>query len=498
MPLHPLLAATLGVRRTDGYMQPNARRDDPLAWLYRLEHRLQAETAGRVVLRADGTFEWRIGLSVLDAYYSGEHPLPEIVDDETKDRFLTYMQRSRSNYMQPVVDSEAQRLHWQGVRIGSDRDAKPDEQTWDIMEKNGVDSLFTLATQVALTQRRAYWSVWYPRKGEETPRIAVEDPCQVLVEYEPGDRRRRAAGLKVWVDEWTGSKAANVYLPGGIYKYIWHEHEKGRPAGWYPREDPERNPLGVVPLIPMVNRPTLNLDPDGRSELDTVIPIQDRINQTILNRQVAEHFSAFRQKWATGIAIPEGEDGEPIAEFKAAIDTFWVNSDPAGRWGEFAPTDLTNYNAAKESDVQDIAILSATPRHYFTVNGQAPSGDSMKSAEAALVAKCVDFQKKSGNPALREVTHLARKIADLPDAEITPIWGDPEYQTYGQLVDGTVKLVQERIISRAYAREVIGIPPTMAARIAGEILAEESAMQREMVAQAAAMAATQPANPTPV
>lgn len=483
-----------GLVNPQGYVvNPDTPKTDALAWLYRLDNRLAAERNGRITQEADGSYVMRPGLSLLDAYYSGHHPLPEVVDDETRERYLEFMRRSRTNYMQIVIDAEVQRLRWQGVRVGVGPEAKPDAQTWDLLTSNGIDALFPTAAQVAITQRRAYWSIWYGPNGSNEPQIALEDPCQTIVEYAPGDRRKRAAGLKTWIDDWTGVRFANVLLPDMIHRFAWDDGtSNNRPSGWYEREAPEVNLLGVVPLIPMVNRPTLNLDPDGRSELESLIPIQDRINQTALNRQVAEHHSAFRQKWATGMKIPLDEDGKPIQTHKAAIDSFWVNTDPAGKWGEFGATDLANYSGAKESDIQDVSVISATPRHYFTVNGQAPSGDSMKSADAGLVAKCETFLTTSGTPALAELTFLARKIKGLPEQPVMPIYGDPEYQTFAQLVDGNVKLAEARIISLKYAREQIGMSPLDADRVAAEI-AEESE-QRAVTEQrnAAAMAALAP------
>lgn len=452
-------------------------RTNPLEWLYRLEVKLNNERVGCPVRLQDGYVEWQIGLDQLDAYYRGNHPLPEIVDAETRRRYLEFMRRSRSNYMAVVVDSEAERIHWNGVRLGADKTAEPDAELWELLQRNGVDTDFSLATQTALTQRRAYWSVWYPAQRGGDPVIRVEDPAQVIVEHEPGDRSKRAAALKLWYDDWDGSKLANVYLPNWTYRFRWHDGDAVRPSGWYEREAPLRNPLGVVPIIPMVNRPSLNRDPDGRSEIDGLTVIQDRINQTDLNRQVAEHFAAFRQKWATGLDIPTDENGDPVAPFKSAIDSFWVSSSDKAKWGEFEATNLQNYDYPKQGDIQDIAIISATPRHYFTVNGQAPSGDSIKSAESGLIAKCVAFQRETGNPAISEIVNLVRRVQDLPPEIVTPVWGDPEYRTFSQLVDGTAKLVESRLISLRYGRELIGMDPLTAERMEQEIEDEYRAMQ---------------------
>lgn len=478
-------------RRNPIYYGQTDDRNDPLAWLYRLETKLKYERAGTATLYSDGHYEWRMGLGMLDAYYDGHHPLPEVVDDETRARYLEFMRRSRSNYMKVVVDAERERIHLNGFRTGKGEDAKPDLELWEILQENGIGQSMPLAVKTALTKRRAYWSVFYGPGNR--PMIRVEDPAQVIVEHDPTDRRKRVAAAKFWADDWTGTKFANIYLPNIVYKFYWHDGDRARPAGWYEREPLVRHGLGV-PIIPMVNRPTMHLPVDGVSEIDGLTPIQDRINQTDLNRQIAEHFSAFRQKWATGIDIPTDENGEPIQAFSSAIDSFWVNTNKDGRWGEFNPTDLQNYDHPKQGDIQDIAILSATPRHYFTVNGQAPSGDSMKSAEAGLIAKVSTFIDETANPALIEVAQLCDQITGRRTAQaVTPIWADPEYRTFAQLVDGTAKLVETKIISRRYGREQIGMDPSTAARMEREI-AEEAALYPDAIPATATDASDDPSD----
>lgn len=428
----------------------------PLWWLYRLLARLEREKP-RLVL--------------LDDYYRGNHPFPYIRDPEVRAEYLALLRSSRSNFVRMVIRAMEQRLRIDGLRLRTERDDRPDSQTWDIWMANNLDSWSQTAFQVALTQRRAYWSVWYPERGSDVPLIAVEDPTQVYVEHQPGNRTRRAAAVKTWTDDWTGEHLANVYLPDGVWKFRLEQPTKVRPyTAWIEREPAVRNPLGVVPIIPMTHQPGLTTMPDGESEIDDLLPIQDRINTTLLNRQVAEHLAAFRQKWATGLEIPVDEHGQPVQTFKAAIDQLWVNEDPQGRYGSFEATDLDNYVKASEQDVQHICVLSFSPRHYFTVQGQAPSGDALKSAEAGLVAKVCRAQRW-WNGSVRETLRLARRTVNLDtpyDAEI--VWADPEYQTLGQLVDAMMKLLAGNVVTPGYVLERIGVPPSTIARLEAERL----------------------------
>jgi hypothetical protein len=72
--------------------------------------------------------------------------------------------------------------------------------------------------------------VWADQDGDGNADIAVEDPLQTIVAYEPGSNyRRRVAALKVWLDDIRGTRRADVYSPRAIYKFE-------APAGFQSRE----------------------------------------------------------------------------------------------------------------------------------------------------------------------------------------------------------------------------------------------------------------------
>lgn len=414
----------------------------PMWWLLRLTAKLELE---------------RPELLKLQRYYTGDHDLPDDIPTRVQQAYRDMMRRSPTNFMRLVVDTCRERMRVQGLRIPSDTGTVADAETWNIWQANGLDSASQIAFSTALQKRRAYWSVWVDEAG--APSIEVEDPLQVIVEHEPGNRRRRAAGLKLWVDDWTGTLNANLYLPDAIYKFA-------RTGGmWALREDVMVNPLAVVPIVPMTNRPSLGRDPDGESEIEDLLVIQDRVNENTLNRMLAGRLAAFRQKWATGLAIPRGEDGAPVDTFDSAIDRFWAAENPDTKFGSFDATPLDPYIAAHEADVQDIASLSRTPRYYFTASGQAPSGDALISAESGLVAKIVDKQT-TWSDALLEVLGLARRIAGLDTpVSSTIVWADPQNPTVSQRADAAIKLVQAGLLPVPIALEQLEFTPAEIARI---------------------------------
>src|SRR5690606_30803740 len=147
-------------------------------------------------------------------------------------------------------------------------------------------------------------------------RITVEHPSQMIVAHAPDDRRERLAALKRWSGR-DGRCYATVYTPTHVYKFQTAEpvRDVASPmeVEWVPREGVravEEHGLGVVPVVPIYNEPTML--GEGRSDLDLVIPIQDAVNKLVMDMIVASEFAAFKQRFATGIEIPTDEDGQPL------------------------------------------------------------------------------------------------------------------------------------------------------------------------------------------
>lgn len=380
-------------------------------------------------------------LEKLQDYYDGNHPLPT-APKKIEEKFQTFAKQSRTNWMELVVAAPAERLEVVGFNFTDG----PATDVWaNIWQANQLDADSKLVHIDALTLGSSFVLVWPDPKHPSGVRITMEHPTQCIVAYEPGDRRRRAAGLKVW----TGVDRrlyATVYLPGEVHRFVTDEQLVGlgaAPTAWRPREGVPASAdtgLEVVPLVEM--RPRPRFDGTGRSELDGLTDIQDRINSTVFNRMVAGEFGAFIQRWVTGIEIEEDENGNPIKPFNLGIDQILVAEDPQSRFGNFTATDLGNYVKGVEADVTHLAAISKTPPHYLLGALVNASGDALKSAETGLVSKVRDRQTFLGED-WEEVIRIALAAIDDPragDLAAEVVWKDPETRSEGELVDALVKM----------------------------------------------------------
>jgi hypothetical protein len=387
--------------------------------------------------------ERRKYVELMRKYYSGDHPLP-MIPDKARSGFQRLLKQSRSNYVGLVVDATAERLQIDGFRLGDS--PLGDAELWRIWQANGMDADSDLQLTEAVKVGRSFALVAPNPDDAATPFITAEDASQAIVAYRSGSRRDRLAGMKTFTDDWTGDIWLTLFADGLLYKYRARPPLEGDPNAprWARREVakepwPAPNALKVVPLVEIPNRP--DLLGEAHSEIEDVLGDQDRINKTLIDRMMAQEFSAFRQRWMTGYEVPTDDNGQPIEPFKAAVDRLWVIEDENVKIGEFQATDLRPYLDSVESDVQHMAARTRTPAQYLLGKLSNVNGETLKATESGLVAKVRQRQRPLGE-GQEEVARLALRAAgdtrDLGALEV--IWHNPEFRTEGELVDALVKM----------------------------------------------------------
>jgi len=432
----------------------------PLWWVQKLEREL------------DGR---RTHLEQLEAFYEGNHPHPFLTkthQGKLRDEFRELIAEARTNFMRLVVDAVEERMRVEGFRLSASEDATADQESWKIWQANQMDANAPTAMLEALVKGVSYLSVWQ-EPDAEYPTIAIEDALETIVAYRPGSNfRLRDAALKVWRDEDAGIDRANLFLPAAIYKFERKRESNQRPGTEkYPwtllPEDAGvvDNPLQVVPIIPLRNRPRLRLE--GESEISDLIPIQRQINGFTFLLALVGYFGAHRQRWAVGLTLEEDENGKTKSPFDVAIDRLWVAEGENVKFGDFAQTDPKPYTDVIEQKILHIAVTSRTPRHYLVQSGQSPSGDAIRSAESGLVKKALRKQGPFGE-AFEEALNLARRFQGAAQAAVDSeiVWAAPDTPTLAETTDAVIKQFQAGLIPWEAALEKLGYTQTQIARFA--------------------------------
>lgn len=385
------------------------------------------------------------------AWYSGKQPFAD-VDRRYKPAYKLLLELSRTPWARLVVDAIAERLHVQGFR-SSQNAAATDTQAWQLFVDSSLDADEWLVYTEALITGVGYASVTKP-DGASSAAIAPESVFEVTHEPVPGSRRDVAAALKLYPVDWSGSLwAVELYRPDATFRWL---AELSRPVEldtfpidkadaastikWEP-DDPFEvaNTTGVVPMIPFENRATVL--GGGVSEIEDCIPILRRIDKLTLDKLLTSEFAAFRQKWATGLQVPEDEHGNPIEPYNAAVTKVWVSDSPDTRFGSFDASDLGPYLQAIDSEIAALAAISRVPAHYLIQTSLAnpPSAESLIAGESGLVAKIVERQRRFGE-AWERTLRLALDVSGQSVDRLDVVWKDAEMRNPAQVADAAVKL----------------------------------------------------------
>ncbi|WP_282203883.1 phage portal protein [Kitasatospora fiedleri] len=424
-----------------------SKPQSPGWWLARLGYAILNERADEVRTDWRGHPEVVPGLDRLKAYAEGRAPLPQVPGVDPSEA-MDWMNDARTNWCSLVIDSPVERLGVDGFRFGETSDA--DDEANRIWQENGMDAESEIVHYGALSQRRHFVLVEKDTSGR--PRILQKSTRQVAVARDPHDHRKLAAGLYIFVDEWTGESRAKLWTPGEVHEFVSPVSELAFPLraarldSWdlwtlpSGRAIDSKNELGAVPLIPFVNR--RNRRAGGFAEHEDSLSIQNRINSGLIQLMAAGRYGAFRQRFAAGLEVDEDPvTGERIAPFKLDIKTLWTTDNPEVNFGEFAATDLRPYVAAIGSAVQDLAAISKTPPHYLLGQVVNVSGDALKAAETGLASK-VKSKKREFGESWEQVMRLAFQVLNDPRADVVnaeTIWADSESRTVSELADAAVK-----------------------------------------------------------
>lgn len=390
----------------------------------------------------------------------------------------------RVPYSMIVVDAIAERLNVLGFRM-NDEDAA-DTEANEIWQRCAMDAESRRAHTEALVSGQSFLKVW--GDAEDQPVLSVESPTEMVVQYSPGSLRTVEAALKWFFDDW-GGEWIELYLPSRLYKY----NRPSSSGDWQITRE-TINPLKRVPVVPLANRTRIRRHPI--SEIEAIIPLEDAIAKLGADMLVASEFAAYPQRILSGLELIEGPDGELSAPIKSAIDRMLVFEDGEVKWGQFQSADLSNYVSAISLLTQKVCTLSRVPPHYMLINGgQAPSGESIQSAEAGLVSKVRERQIYFGD-AWEEAMRLCFAVtgddrAEAWSAEV--IWDNPEHRSQAVATDAAVKLNQAGIIPGKQAAEDLGYTPAQIERFAAMLDEEQEHKLKQ--AQAMAEASALPGQP---
>lgn len=412
----------------------------------------------------------RPGVTLLERYYDGDHPLPDpprAMDQEAfaeaKQLFRALAKMGKTNWVRMIARAPAERLIVQGFRFG--KATTPDDDARRLWQGNHLDADSQLLHDTVFSTGQGYGLVWpkvWPPEPGVLPDMTFEHPSEMIVAYAAGSRRRRIAALKRWTAE-DGRIYATLYTPFWVFKWQTRSANPGYglamgDTNWDQRIGaadldvpggpwPLPNPLGEVSVVEFAINTGLRARPfgGGVAEFEPVLPIQDRINKTVFDRLVTGQSQAFRQRAVMGWEPPKDPETnlpDARASFRASQSALWTFADKDVKAFEFSQADFTHFIKGHESDVNAMAAITQTPPHYLLGAMVNISGDAMAAAESGHVSKVEAHAVVLGEPH-EEFMRLGLKAygsSSAEDEQLQVMWADIERRSWSMKIDGLVKL----------------------------------------------------------
>lgn len=378
-------------------------------------------------------------------YWKGRQDLPMVIGNGAPNEVKTMARIARVNVCDVIVESLAQSLFVEGLRQPKSADNVP---VWDVWQANRFDRRQMGIHRAALAYGTSYVLVLPgERDGEDVPVIRGASPRRLTAMYGENPDWPVAALEK-------RSDGYRLYDETSVY---FLKPTKDRELAIV---DVKAHGMEVCPVVRFLDTEDLDAEDDiastGRFPGDKVDEIlmgqvapmrnlQDQIDLTSFNLLVAQHYSAFRQRWIIGWT---GADEN--ATLKAAASKIWTfdeNPDDV-KLGEFAQTDLEGYIKSREAALKYAATLSQTPVHELIGELINLSAEALAAVEAGRERK-VDERKTGFGESWEQVFDLVGRLTgDEVPVDVEVRWRDTSARAFGAVVDGLGKLSQ-----------MLGIPP---------------------------------------
>jgi hypothetical protein len=426
------------------------------------------------------------------AYYKSEHR-PQAVGIATPPEMRRLL--AACGWPRIYVDSVGERLDLEGFRLAGEGIAS--ERLWAWWQRNNLDLESSMGHLEALIHGIAYVTIAAPDPSDpladqEIPSIRVESARDMHAEIDPVTGRVKRAIRPYKLDG--GREACSLLLPDVTYQLA----RSTGPVGEWEIIDAVEHGLGVVLVVPLVNRSGIG-DREGSSEITRELrSVTDAAARTVMNLQAATELMAVPQRLLFGVAKEEfsQDPNNPGAVFDAYYARMLAFENESGRAEQFAAAELRNFVEAMRELATQAASYTGLPMSSFGLGTDNPaSAEAIQASETRLVKKAERKARMFGS-AWEEVMRLALLVMDgvIPQSafRMESIWRNPATPTYAAKADGVTKL---------YANGMGVIPLERARMDMGYTEEERKDMQKmdrdNPTAQLSALLAPRPTNDRP-
>ncbi|HYH54016.1 MAG TPA: phage portal protein [Solirubrobacterales bacterium] len=385
----------------------------------------------------------RLQLDRIRRYWKGRQALPAVIPSSAPNEVHVMSQSSRVNVMPIVVNSLVQSLFVDGFRANESAD---DLQVWEVWQANRMDKRQSGIHRAGFGFGASY-GVVVP--GDPDPVIRGVSPRSLTVLYGEDPE------WPIWGLEKLGNGLWKLYDDEAFY-YAEIKAKSPLYSGDDSLEitviDTKEHGLEVTPIVRYLDEEDLDdedeveaengaADLPVRGQVSPLMPLQDQIDLTTFDLQIAQHYGAFRQRYILGWVA----DGE-ADKLKASAARVWTfDEDPSEiSVGEFEQTDVKGFLESRESSLRHAATLSQTPVHELTGSLINLSAEALAAAEAGKDRKVNERQTGMGESHEQMLWLVGRASSPQIDVPLNGqvVWRDTSARAFAATVDGLGKLAQ--------------------------------------------------------
>ncbi|MCV7195403.1 phage portal protein [Mycobacterium angelicum] len=386
----------------------------------------------------------------LERYYTGTQQLAFLAPEQ-RTALGDRLGRMCSNIPRLAVTSLAERLRITGFT--------GDDQIWSDWLRNDLEIASAAAHREALLFGASYVIVWSDKA--DNPSATVESAKQVAVITDPATREVTSA-VKRWRTK--TETHAMAYFPDRIEH--WRAKTPGAATAGFDLIEEIPNPLGVVPVVPIVNSDRIL--GCGASEIDDLAPLCDALNKILADMLVSSEFTGMPRRYATGLIPIEkpllDSDGLPVLDGNGNpqvelanpltddVTRAWIAEDPAAKFGSLPAGDLAGYESAVRILLTQIQAVSALPGSMLGVLADQPtSAEALLAGESGLTSKAEARQQifgKSWSQVGRLMVAVRNRVQPSNVPEIQVVWCNPGTASTAAEADAAVKYFTSGLLSR--------------------------------------------------
>ena len=373
----------------------------------------------------------------LDRWLRWDHEPPHSPRHATRE-YRELSERSQAPWGRRVVSAVTDQLYVEGYRSpGGGDNAAP----WSWWQANGLD-----ARQIAVHEAAVGYGIAHvvvlpgrdPLTGEAIPVIRGLDPSQMVAAYaDPAWDDWPVYAMRAEPAQVGDRQSFRLHLYDEKYRHVLLMTESG---GTVTYQRSEEHNAGVCPVVRFTN----HLDLRGRAsgDVEPIIPLLGRIDQTAFDRLVVQRFGAWVVRTISGMAKPDSDTEASAQRLLLKVEDLLVAEDPDTKFGSLPATSMAPFIEAHDADVRALAALSQSPAHELIGQMSNLSAEALAAAEASLTRRVVRVQHPVGE-AWEQVMRLSGAIMGDPaaaaDTQAEVVWRDMESRSMAQAADALGK-----------------------------------------------------------